>query len=68
MNKSEKVFWTILVFLTGLVLGAVIWSILEPPVLEEQACTHNGKSMQIEQDGDDIIVYDTYIPALDECK
>lgn len=63
MNKAEKVFWGILLFLAGMMVGALAYALLMPPKRTEK-CTETGRSSQVVGDN----VYYTYLPELDKCK
>lgn len=63
MNKAEKVFWGVLLFLAGAAVGALAYAILAPP-RQSVECKETGRSTQV-IDG---MEYKTYIPALDKCK
>lgn len=63
MNKTEKVFWGVLLFLAGAAVGALSYAILAPP-RQSAECKETGRSTQVENG----VEYKTYIPALDKCK
>ena len=63
MNKTEKVFWGVLLFLAGVAVGALSYAILAPP-RQSVECKETGRSTQVENG----VEYKTYIPANDKCK
>ena len=65
MTKVEKVFWFVLLFLAGAIIGAVAYAVLCPPHTTPKTtdCEKNGTSIQVTED----TIYTSYVPALDEC-
>lgn len=63
MNKTEKVFWGVLLFLAGAAIGAMAYAIIVPPKTVSERC-NDGRSTQTENG----VEHKTYIPALDNCK
>ena len=63
MSKAEKVFWGVLLFLAGAVVGALAYALLTPSK-QKVECNETGRSTQV-IDGAE---YKTYIPANDKCK
>lgn len=65
MSKTEKVFWGILLFLAGAIIGAVAYAVFCPPrTIDHTDCRDNG--MSIQADGNKVTT--TYMPALDKCS
>lgn len=62
-TKAETVFWIVLSFFAGAVIGALAYAFMMPPKTTVE-CKDNGRSTQV-KDG---VEYHTYIPALDNCK
>ena len=60
-TKAERIIWNILLFATGIAVGAVMYAMI--PSNKNVEC-NDGRS--IERVGD--IEYHTYIPANDNCK
>ena len=63
MSKAEKVFWGVLLFLAGMMVGALVYALLTPPKKVEK-CEETGRSTQVVGDN----VYYTYLPELNKCK
>lgn len=63
MSKREEIFWKVLVFFAGVMIGAMAYAILVPARTTKEKCS-NGRSTQVQQG----VEYKTYMPALDNCK
>ena len=62
VNKTEKVFWVLLIII-ALVMVMFVFLVSADPPRHTRKC-NDGTSTQV-QDG---VVYKTYIPELNECK
>lgn len=62
MSKAEKIFWVVLIFVTGIVMGVIV-QILVSPAKATPSC-EDGHSTQVENG----TIYKTYVPALDNCN
>ena len=62
MSKIEKIFWGALILAAGVVIGAVVASLLAPAKKASEC--FDGHSTQISNG----VGYKTYIPALDTCE